>query len=177
MSDTILQIDGLVIPLRAALEFTETWTQVGTVEARRTWTGKTKILRPTFGTMWDISISGSGSATWRTPSLASIKPGDEVFLHSCKWLTDTIPLGTSQRTLQFTPEPGSVRVVDVDTDFRFPFTLAGRLVKVPAAVTKVPAILFKPVVRCFVGSVGYDADGSEGTGGWSLQLHQAEVGS
>jgi len=176
MSDTILYIEGVAIPMRAAMEFTESWTPVGTVEVRRTWTGRAVIITPPFGTrLWDVELSGQGAATWRSPAIDGLQPGDEVVLHSSMWMTAQIPVGADQCILSLEPVDGSVYVRDTDTDVRMPHSmLTSRTVKVAEAVEKRQAVLFKPKLVALVGQVGLDASPSDGTQTWRLALHQKE---
>lgn len=176
-SDTFLEIDGIAIPMRAATEFTETWTRAGTVTARRTWTGKAKILKPTFGRVWDVEIAGFGPAVWRTPSFDALKEGDEVVLWSTKWMSSHIPVGADQCLLSLEPVPGSVSVRSPETDVKIPHIQLGhldRVIKIGALAEQRLPVIFKPKLRALLGTVAMDVSGSDGTGGWSFTLHQKE---
>jgi hypothetical protein len=172
--DTTLEIEGLLIPLRSALGFSEEWSEDSEPQVFRRWSGRAVVVGPMYKRVHTISIRGGGSAVWRQPALDDLHYGDEVTLHSCKWRTAEIPVGATNCTLPFDYVPGSLSVRRLDTDEKVAFTVVGRVVSIaaPAGVTLV--VHYRPLVPSLVVSARGDADGAEGTGTWSLILAQKD---
>lgn len=173
--DTYLEFDEIIVPLRAATNYTEDWKQVGGVEFRHTWNGRARVLGPCFKRKYEISISASGDGVWRRPELDGIQAGDTLTLHSRNWQPPVrIPADAASCYLSRTPVPGSVTVRSIDETV-VPHTLDGRQVSIADPAGQILLVHWRAKVVCLVGEVGMTGDGAGGAGGWTLSLVEAEA--
>jgi hypothetical protein len=146
--DTELVIEGVVIPLRSAVEYTENWEVVGDYTDYHSWDGEAEVVGPTFGTKYRINLQAAGQGVWRMPALMRLKPNDLVTLHSKVIQTDYIPIGADQCILLRDPVPGSVFVRDLETDEQVPFELDGRTVIVDGATDRTLIVPHRWIFEC-----------------------------
>lgn len=180
--DTILYLGPLArIPLRAALDFEEDWSQVGDVEFRDTWMGDTHVLMPDHEDKFDIIIAGTGGGVWRTPALKGIKSGMVLRMHCAKTLTEFIAPGQTSIRLTRPAVPGSIVVYlpdDPDTQFAFntePHVNEIQYVTVPAAPATGLMLDFRPDIEVCIGAKGFDASGRKGQQGWSMRVRESKA--
>lgn len=174
--DTYLDLGpNIVIPLRSAGGHRESWEPDEQIDVERTCNGLAKVLRPTHGTAYRITITASGSSVWRMPSLDGVDVGDSVVLSSSKIWTAKIPAGADQTILRRDAVPGSVSVRDPETDAIIEHAIIGKTVLIAAPADMNLIVFYRPRVVCLVIRLPVDHDESSGTGGWSLELVEEQA--
>lgn len=176
--DTDLYIDGILVPLRSALDYTESWDTESDPEDFTTWAGDTEIVDVLYRTKYVVTISASGAGVWRVPALTKVRPGEIITIHSRNPQTDVIPAGMTQCVLLRPPVPGSVAVVRADgkDEFFIPCTVDGRVVSIAAAIDEPVAVIYRPIMVCKVRRPLTQSVASvTGAVAWSIDMIEASA--
>lgn len=178
--DTDLYLgDGIVIGLRSALGYSESWNPVAPVTWRQTSRGKAIALQQWYRPKFGITISASGEGIRRVPGFDHLRGGEELVLHSNQPMSAMIPKGTKQCVLSRPHVPGSVRVVRTVSDERevvIPHTEhAGRIIRVAANAPEHYQVYWRPAPVVLFGSVSYEIDQLTKLASWTLDLMERDA--
>lgn len=170
--DTALVIEGVHIPLRSAVEYTEDWQPIGDFEDHQTWDGETHIVAPTYKPKYRIVLQASGRGVFRLPDLDDVLPGTELVLHSKVERTRSIAIGASQCILLRDPVPGSIRVwSENDPEGVIPHTLDGKTVSIAAAATERLVVSHRWMTTCLTRRpMGANVNGRTSEHGWDYEF-------
>ncbi|SMC57301.1 hypothetical protein SAMN06297251_10443 [Fulvimarina manganoxydans] len=160
----------LPVDRRASIGVQETQTPVGSFEARRTWNGRTKILKPTWGTKYSLSLSVDGDRV-RMPPIEALQPGAALTVYSSVWWCQRIAPWQQETILLRDPVPGTVHARDAATDADLGETVAGRVVSIFGRVGKT-MVWYRPTFYCVVVRFESRGGSTDRSSGWSLEVEE-----
>jgi hypothetical protein len=166
--DSTLRIGDAVIPLRAALGYSESWKMIGQRSLRHTFTGVAKRIQATFKPKWEVTISASGPHVWRMPDMEVLLQDAPVLIDLAKWWTAKLPAGSRTGRLLRHAVPGQIRVEDPATGRQYPLVADGLDIEIESTAARDLSILYKPRMSALITTVEMDANTGDATGGYSF---------